>query len=116
MSSSTLPPPTEPIHEIKDGVVCIPKINASWQSVAQRRREEIVSKIPSEYLLPKSLLQGHNHSHLIEASGLLTPRELSIVSLTATKLLKCVHNGDFTSVEVTLAFCKTSAIAHQAVS
>jgi amidase len=86
-----------------------------WQDVARRRGKEIKSGMPQEYLLPETSFTK-NSINLPEKSGLLSQRELELTSLTATELLKLIHNETYTAVEVTTAFCKRAAIAHQAVS
>jgi len=88
---------------------------SDWKQVAARRRDEIYSKIPKDYLLPPSLLSTSNLVNLAQTSGKLNTHELSIISLSAIKLLECIHHKVFTAVEVTTAFCKSAAIAHQAV-
>lgn len=88
---------------------------SDWRQVAAKRRDEIYSKIPVAYIVPPTLLGSTNVHNLAQKSGILSSRELSIVSYTATDLLKYIHNRTFTAVEVTTAFCKSAAIAHQAV-
>ena len=88
----------------------------SWQAVANRRKDEIERTIPKEYKVSPHLLQESNRIKVVQTCGILTSRELSIISLTATNLLKCIHDRTFTAVEVTKAFCKSAAIAHQAVN
>lgn len=88
----------------------------TWQAVANRRRDEILQAIPKEYLVAPGLLETANRARLVQSCGLLTERELSIIALSATKLLACIHSRQFTAVEVTKAFCKSASIAHQAVS
>jgi amidase len=85
-----------------------------WQEVAERRKEEIKSGI-SQYFAPAELLKDQNSINLPQKSGVLSERELELTGLTATKLLPLIHNGTYTAVEVTTAFCKRAAIAHQAV-
>ncbi|TVY85118.1 putative amidase [Lachnellula suecica] len=87
----------------------------TWKEIRNRRRREINKKVPREYLLPPHLLTSRNSSNLIRTSGLLSAREIDIVSPSATKLLEKIHSQEFTAVEVTRAFCKSSAVAHQAV-
>lgn len=91
-------------------------IEPSWQTVAARRKADINSAIPPGYVVSPTLLQGRSFTTLPETSGILTARELSIVSSTAIQLLKSIHDRALTSVEVTTAFCKSAAIAHQVVS
>jgi len=86
-----------------------------WQKVAARRSKEIYEDIPNDYLVSPILLKGLNLTNLTHNSGILTLRELSIINLSATILLDRIRNGIFTAVEVTTAFCKSAAVAHQAV-
>lgn len=89
-----------------------------WHSTAARRRDEIYSHIPRDWLVDKLLLEENKKRpiDLPEKCGLLTPRELRITGLSAVELLRRIHDGIYTAVEVTRAFCKRAAIAHQAVS
>lgn len=103
------------VNEIPD-VKAFDVIAPSWKLVAARRQAEINNAIPTEYLVPLVQLEGlENRIGLPEASGILTHRELEITALSATGLLQLLHNGTYTAVEVTTAFCKRAAIAHQAV-
>lgn len=89
---------------------------SSWEEVARRRQHEINSAIPEVYQVPEALLSGRKLIDLPKSSGILNDRELKITSMTATGLLKQIHNETYTAVEVTTAFCKRASIAHQAVS
>lgn len=86
-----------------------------WKETAARRRQEIDGAIPKEYLLNPTALQEHNLALLAYTCGLLSAREQSIIALSATELLKLIHDRTYTAVEVTTAFCKSAAVAHQAV-
>jgi amidase len=110
--------PLPPTPDSFDKVEKIPDFDdsLSWRCAAARRRTEIVTKIPDDYLVDNSLLCRTDQINLVQESGILTDRELSIINLTATELLRCIHNQEYTAVEVTTAFCKSAAIAHQAVS
>ena len=109
--------PTSLTTEIDEKIPILEIVEAvpRWQAVADRRRNEIQSALPVEYIIPQHFLQGINRSQLVRTSRLLSSRELSIVSLTATKLLEAIHAQKFSALEVTRAFCKSAAIAHQAV-
>ena len=48
--------------------------------------------------------------------GVLTPEQLAITELNASELLADIHAGKLTAFEVTEAFCKRTAIAHQMVN
>lgn len=86
-----------------------------WKRVAANRRDDIYRDIPNEYLVPPNLLNNPSLVNLAQNSGILTARELSIISMTATGLLQCIRERKFTAVEVTTAFSKSASIAHQAV-
>jgi amidase len=87
----------------------------TWQEVAQRRKQEILSAIPQSYLVAETLLKGHNFIDLPKTCGVLTEREIEITELNIVKLLERIHDRTYSSVEVATAFCKRAAIAHQAV-
>lgn len=86
-----------------------------WRAIAARRKKEIYDRIPAEYLVDKTLLSQQRVVDLPRQCGLLTPRELRITEHTAVELLQRIHDGTYSAVEVTKAFCKRAAIAHQAV-
>ncbi|TEY34599.1 hypothetical protein BOTCAL_0623g00020 [Botryotinia calthae] len=89
---------------------------STWQSIATRRQQEIKSSIPSEWLLPTDLLQSKRPLDLVKTCGLLNEREVKIVYSTAVDLLEKMRTREYTAVEVTTAFCKASAVAHQATN
>lgn len=86
-----------------------------WRTIAARRRKEIYDRIPAEYLVDTTLLAQQKLIDLPYRCGLLTPQELRITEHTAVELLRRIHDGTYSAVEVTKAFCKRAAIAHQAV-
>ncbi|KAG0646116.1 amidase [Hyphodiscus hymeniophilus] len=88
----------------------------TWAAVAGRRQDEINNAIPEPYRLTTTLLEACNLIKLPETCGILEERELKITSHTATELLKLLHNETYTAVEVTKAFCKRAAVAHQATN
>lgn len=71
--------------------------------------------IPLEYRMHKIDARGIAPVHVREKCGMLTPREVEITSHSAVTLLERIHNEDYTAVEVTIAFCKAAAVAHQIV-
>jgi amidase len=113
MTVQTLAQPAQKANTIETTSI-IPK-SSTWQAEAARRLDEIQRAIPKEYIVPPHLLETTNKARLVQSCGLLTTRELSITALSAVKLLECIHNRTFTAVEVTRAFCKSAAVAHQAV-
>lgn len=90
-------------------------IGPSWQDVAAKRRNDINRKIPPSWLLSAEMVKNHIPIHLPRQSRLLSPDELHLTELSAVALLAAIRNRKYTSVQVTRAFCKRAAIAHQVV-
>lgn len=103
-------------------------ILANGGSHAKDRREVNDKAIPDAWRLDPALLKdlkipletSKNNLQALDLprrSGILSPRELEITeSYSVQQLLDGLANSELTSVEVTTAFCKRAAIAHQAVS
>lgn len=49
------------------------------------------------------------------SSGILSEQELKITESTASELVPRLAKGQLKAVDVTLAFCKRAALAHQLV-
>lgn len=83
-------------------------------AVALKRREDA---IPKEYLLAEDLLEKlpRNLTIAHKSLGHFTEAELEIIESTAAHLLPKLHDGILSSLEVTKAFCKASAVAQQLV-
>ncbi|KAL6246096.1 hypothetical protein RBB50_007249 [Rhinocladiella similis] len=100
----------------------------SWQDIAARKREERRAAIPKNWLLPSAITDSlsfpldKNPNNLLaldipRKSGILTSHELDITeNYTVAALLGKLASGEFTSVDVTTAFCKRAAIAQQLTS
>ncbi|KAK4454174.1 Acetamidase [Podospora aff. communis PSN243] len=71
----------------------------SWEARAAAKRANTLAKIPLAWQLDPSQLEK--------------PGDIAIVSRDSVELVNDVKNGKLTATEVTAAFCKTSAIAHQ---
>lgn len=91
-------------------------IRPTWQEVAAKRSHDINSKIPDEWLLSGNVLKSHKPMDLPRESGILSSRELDITELRAVDILAAIRERRISAVEVTRAFCKRAAIAHQVVS
>ncbi|KAL6233723.1 hypothetical protein BDW75DRAFT_251869 [Aspergillus navahoensis] len=89
-----------------------------WQQKAQRKREELASKIPQEWRLSSDLVKKaeelDNILDIPRQSGILTEREIEITeSSDATALISRLKDGELSAYEVAVAFCKRAAIAQQ---
>jgi len=89
-----------------------------WQQTAAVKRNENMAKIPSEWLLPKTILDGGKRRRKIAGDfieGLLDPETQRITGSDNDEILELVRNGSLTALQVTKAFCKRGAYAHQLV-
>lgn len=87
--------------------------------IGRRKREQQQSKIPREWLLPERFRPTSSTRSVIgviEACGVLTDTERHITGdYDATGLLEELRWRRLKSVDVTRAFCKRAALAHQLV-
>jgi amidase len=87
-----------------------------------QKRADLKARIPSAWVLPANITDKVDHTlntnalELIEYTTLLSPKEKEITEeYTAAALIQLMCEGEFTSVQVTTAFCKRAAIAQQLV-
>lgn len=87
----------------------------TWEDRAADKRKRIDASIPSEWKI-----QNHPQEDSVfdfpAKSGLLSPQELAITQASASDLVKKLAVGALKAVDVTIAFCKRAALAHQLVS
>lgn len=90
----------------------------SYQVIAAKKRAEQRSKIPENWQF--SVEKYRDASNVMDvplACGLLNETEVRITSdYDATALLGQLKAGVWSVEQVTVAFCKRAAIAHQLVS
>ncbi|KAF4879008.1 Acetamidase [Colletotrichum siamense] len=90
--------------------------SAPWELAGAKKREALASSIPSEWRIPQNLLPPESQEDVTgwpETSGWFTPKELAITELNAAELLPKLASGELKSIDVTKAFCKRAAAAHQ---
>jgi amidase len=101
----------------------------SWQQLARDHRATQNENIPRQWRLGKELLAELTRKSNDESGGvdlvatqavlktnLLSAREVEITEhYTAVELLAELSAGKLSSFEVTTAFCKRAALAHQLV-
>ena len=88
----------------------------------EQKRAEVGKALPQEWRLPSSILDTISATADISVldvpakCGLLTKRELDITeNHDAVDLIAKMAAKELSSFEVTQAFCKRAAIAHQVV-
>ncbi|KAK3312535.1 amidase [Apodospora peruviana] len=89
---------------------------ANWEAIAAKKQASLLAAIPPEWRIPAELLppvSKDDISTFPESSGWFTVDELAITSSNAVELITRLASGELTSVEVTRAFCKRAAAAHQ---
>ncbi|PYI05609.1 amidase [Aspergillus sclerotiicarbonarius CBS 121057] len=104
---------------------------SDYQSIAARKQQHLDSLIPPEWRLDASQIpagmlspadsitqtssyESINVTAIPRTCGLLTPHELHITEdYNVRALLTEIHSRRLTAEEVTRAFCKRAAIAHQ---
>ncbi|KAL3464859.1 amidase signature domain-containing protein [Aspergillus heterothallicus] len=88
----------------------------SWEQIAEKKRQALRESIPSQWIIPEEILPPADQADVTtfpRESGFFTERELEITSTNATILLEKLASAEWSSEEVTTAFCKTAAVAHQ---
>ena len=89
-----------------------------WEDIGAEAREKLTSSIPSEWRIPKDELPPAEQLDVTgfpAKSGLLTDNELAITDSYATQIVQNIAKGEWKAEDVTRAFCKRAAIAHQLV-
>ncbi|KAI0816216.1 amidase signature domain-containing protein [Xylaria sp. FL0064] len=88
----------------------------SWEARAAAKRADTLSKICAEWRLsPTDLAEAKKQRDLTGRfiHQFLDTDEVSIISRDSVQLADDIREGRLTAVQVTTAFCKTTAIAHQ---
>ncbi|KAI7199926.1 amidase, partial [Hortaea werneckii] len=88
-----------------------------WQAIAARKQQERADRIPSQWNLSPSHITHESRTNLLNVPrecGLLSDQELDITeNYDASALVVGMSSGKLKAVDVTTAFCKRAAIAHQ---
>lgn len=94
-----------------------------WESLVAQKRAAVAKELPQEWRLPAEILNTVSASAEISVldvprkSGILSAKEIDITEKhDAVALVEKIAKKELTASEVTLAFCKRAAIAHQVVS
>ncbi|EYE98212.1 amidase [Aspergillus ruber CBS 135680] len=89
-------------------------MSTTWEHLAAEKRGHIDKSIPSEWKISQPAQA--NVMDVPANSGILSAEELKITESTATDLVNKLAKGELKAVDVTLAFCKRAALAHQLVN
>jgi amidase len=92
------------------------EMTVGYQERIKLAREERDKQLPKEYRIPKDLLPGDDVKDVTRypyESGLFTAKELEITDSSAPVILENIGKRKWTAVQVTNAFSKRAAVAHQ---
>jgi hypothetical protein len=92
--------------------------NMTWEDIGKKARARLDESIPSEWRVPKDKMPPADQASALDtpaSSGLFSEDELSITTSSATHIVQKIASGEWTAVDVTRAFCKRAAVAHQLV-
>jgi amidase len=91
----------------------------SWEEKAAQKRTSIYNLIPAEWRLPEAIINNPPKNSTIVPSqcGILSQLDLEITGIDdIQELADRIANGKYSAVQVTEAYCKRAAIAHQLVN
>ena len=87
-----------------------------WQAIAKAKQASLRESIPPEWRIPEDLFPADAQLDVTgfpKESGFFTTNELEMTSTRIPDLLKKIRGGEWKAVDVTKAFCKMAAVAHQ---
>lgn len=87
----------------------------TWEEVGEKARARLDASIPSEWRIKMPAADQANVMDVPFLSGLFSEREILITTSSATHIVDIVAKGEWRAEEVTRAFCKRAAVAHQLV-
>lgn len=93
-------------------------MSSKWEQISAKARQKVLDDIPADWKIPEDKLPGGDVLDVTDvaaSSGLLSEQELAITDSLATGIVANIANGDWKAEEVTVAFCKRAALAHQVV-
>ena len=93
--------------------------STGWKKIVAMKKHENMAKIPTKWRLPmETLIEGKKRKKIAGdyIESLLDADTQKITSSDNDEILESVRNGSLTAVQVTQAFCKRGAYAHQLVS
>lgn len=90
----------------------------TWQSNAQGKRTNLNELIPPKWRIPTSDIPSVTRLRDFGeyTCRFLDRQELEITNAPSARILANIRSGEWTSVDVTRAFCHRASVAHQLVS
>ncbi|KAK9458131.1 amidase signature domain-containing protein [Dipodascopsis uninucleata] len=87
-----------------------------YKSISAKKKQQLADAIPAEWKIsvPEDV---DNFTKFAETTGVLSAEEIEITGkYDAVGLLERIHKGEYTALQVTIAFCKRAALASQCVN
>ena len=94
-------------------------MSSSWEERAAKKRAALTELIPRQWVLPASILASlpKNSMEISSRSSILSALDLEITEIERVDLLADhIGRGKYSALQVTEAYCKRAAIAHQLVN
>lgn len=91
----------------------------SWEEIGRKAQGKLLDSIPSEWRISGNKLPSATQVNITDfpvTSGLLTKGEAEITQSLASDIVQKIAAAEWSAEDVTRAFCKRAAIAHQLVS
>ncbi|CAF0937800.1 unnamed protein product [Adineta steineri] len=91
----------------------------SWEEKARQKRTALHDLIPQEWKLSESIIKDPPKNLTIVPSqcGILSTLDLEITEIdNIEELAQQIARGKYSAIQVTQAYCKRAAIAHQLVN
>jgi len=91
----------------------------TWEEKARQKRNSLYNLIPEEWRLSESILNNppKNSTLVPSQCGILSKLDLEITEIdNIEELANHISHGKYSSIQVTEAYCKRAAIAHQLVN
>jgi hypothetical protein len=110
--------PTAPANQLTLQTCQIMSDIPNWIKVSAEARAKLIDSIPAGWRIEQHKLPPDSRLDVTSfpsESGILSQHELDITESFAVDIVRRLAAGEWTSQEVTTAFCKRAAIAHQLV-
>lgn len=91
----------------------------TWSSKAAAKRASTLAKIYPEWrLAPEDIRRASTQRNLTGSfiQQFIAADDAAILSMDSVSVVDAIKQGRLTSLQVTTAFCKAAAVAHQIVS
>jgi amidase len=90
-----------------------------WKSIAQRKQQERLDLLPTEWIIDSSQLPAESTldvTQLCDTLDWLNEEELAITGLSVVELAAAIKDGKYTSTTVIEAYAHRATIAQQLVN